>query len=367
MIKKDRRQNLFYGILALFFSLVLFFIASGSSLQVDLSGSVNAYQEEIDAVPIQTIYDTNDYFIQGFETTVNVTLSSRNRVQLNAEKNEETRSFRVVADLSDLDVGTHEVPLEIQNISSSVSAEIEPKTVTVTIEKKVTKTYTVEPVVSTEDDSSGYAIESMVAAPQEVTITTGEQTAADIDRVVAVIDPDDIPNDSGTVSAVIEAWDINKNPLAIVADPDTVDVAITMEAPTKDVELFVTQQGTLPNGISHYIYRMSSISAALTGPQDILDQTTQIGVPVDISGITATTEQTVTIPAPDGTTINPVEVTIQITPVAQSANDSEEAAADQTSDSSTATSDNASSTSLGQESDQESVESAATSETESTN
>ena len=367
MSKKDRRQNVFYGILALFFSLVLFFIASGSSLQVNISGAVNAYEEEIDVVPIQTIYDTDDFFIQGFETTVNVTLSSRNRVQLNAEKNEETRSFRVVADLSDLDVGTHEVPLEVQNLSSSVTAEIDPTTVTVTIEKKVTKTFTVEPVVSTEDDSSSFAIASMVASPKEVTITTGEQTAADIDRVVAVVDPDDIPNDSGTMSAVIEAWDINKNPLAIVADPDTVDVAITMEAPTKDVELFVTQQGAIPNGISHYIYRMSSISAALTGPQNVLDQTAQVGVPVDISGITTETEQTVQIPAPEGTTIEPTEVTIQITPVAQAENESDEADSETTSNPETSESTGNTSGNLDSDSDQESAAQSTTSEADSTN
>ena len=44
-----------------------------------------------------------------------------------------------MADLSELGEGTHEVPLEVQNLSSGVTAEIEPKTITVTIEKKVTK------------------------------------------------------------------------------------------------------------------------------------------------------------------------------------------------------------------------------------
>ena len=43
MIKKERQRNIFYGILALFFSLVLFFIASGSTLQVNLSGSTSGY------------------------------------------------------------------------------------------------------------------------------------------------------------------------------------------------------------------------------------------------------------------------------------------------------------------------------------
>ncbi len=316
MIKKERRQNVFYGILALFFSLVLFFIASGSSLQVNLAGTSNPYEEEIDNVPIQTTYDTDEYFIQGFETTVDVTLSSRNRVQLNAERSDE---------------GTHEVPLEVKNLSSSVTAEIEPKTVTVTIEKKVTQTFTVEPVISTDGSTSGYGVDSMSVEPQEVEITTGDKTLAEIDRVIAIVNPDDITGDSITVDGTIEAWDSENNPLAIIPEPDSVDVALMMEAPSKEIELFVTQQGTTPDGISHYIYRMSSISAVLTGPQSILDETQQIGVPVDVSEITTTTERTVTIPVPEGTTINPTVVTIQITPVAetttenQSNNDGDEA------------------------------------------
>ncbi|EAG2945774.1 hypothetical protein B5H33_15620, partial [Listeria monocytogenes] len=236
-----------------------------------------------------------------------------------------------VADLTGLDEGTHEVPLEVKNLSSSVTAEIEPKTVTVTIEKKVTQTFTVEPVISTDGATSGYGVDSMSVDPQKVEITTGDQTLAEIDRVVAIVNPDDITGDSITVSGTIEAWDSDNNPLAIIADPDSVDVALMMEAPSKEIELFVTQQGTTPEGVSHYIYRMSSISAVLTGPQSILDETQQIGVPVDVSEITTTTERTVTIPVPDGTTINPTVVTIQITPVAQtttenqSNNDSNEA------------------------------------------
>ncbi|MCS6734453.1 CdaR family protein, partial [Proteus terrae] len=164
--------------------------------------------------------------------------------QLNAERSEETRSFRVVADLTGLDEGTHEVPLEVKNLSSSVTAEIEPKTVTVTIEKKVTQTFTVEPVISTDGATSGYGVDSMSVEPQEVEITTGDKTLAEIDRVVAIVNPDDITGDSITVDGTIEAWDSENNPLAIIPEPDSVDVALMMEAPSKEIELFVTQQGT---------------------------------------------------------------------------------------------------------------------------
>ncbi|GMA43311.1 hypothetical protein GCM10025853_07680 [Tetragenococcus halophilus subsp. halophilus DSM 20339] len=70
-----------------------------------------------------------------------MTLSGANRVQLNAEANEETRNFEVVADLTDLEEGTHDVPLEIDNLSNSVDASAEPDTLTVTIEKKRRKIF----------------------------------------------------------------------------------------------------------------------------------------------------------------------------------------------------------------------------------
>ena len=83
-------------------------------------------------------------------------------------------------------------------MSSGVTAEIEPKTITVTIEKKVTKTFTVEPVISGADLKEGYSIASLEADPQKVAITTGDRTLNDIDRVVAVIDPNEIGTSSST-------------------------------------------------------------------------------------------------------------------------------------------------------------------------
>ncbi|MBT1022660.1 hypothetical protein KJW59_20230, partial [Enterococcus faecium] len=81
------------------------------------------------------------------ENAVTVKLSSANRVQLNAEANEDTRMFRVTADITKLGEGTHEVPLKIQNLSSAVTAKIEPSTITVTVEKKVIKDFDVETLI----------------------------------------------------------------------------------------------------------------------------------------------------------------------------------------------------------------------------
>ena len=76
--------------------------------------------------------------------------------------------------------------------------------------KESNKTFTVEPVISGADIKEGYSIASLEADPQKVAITTGDRTLNDIDRVVAVIDPNEIGTSSSTVKGTIQAWDTAK-------------------------------------------------------------------------------------------------------------------------------------------------------------
>lgn len=316
-MKKGRWQNIFYSVLALFFSLVLFFNANDSVFQSNLMATSTNYENTITDVPIQVTYDSDKYFIQGFESTVSVELSSANRIQLNAESNEETRKFRVVADLSSLGVGTHEVSLKIENLSSGVSATIDPAKVTITIEEKVTQEFEIESNIDTSGLTDGYQIDTVTIAPKTVEITTGDKTLAEIDRVVATVNSSALTDEDVTVDAEIQALDKNGDLLAIIADPNQVQVQITLSAPQKEVELYVTQQGVVPSNVSHYIFRMSQINAQISGGQSLLEPISQIAVPVDISGVVTAETRTVTIPVEDGLTVTPTEVRVEIIPVAQ--------------------------------------------------
>ena len=86
MIKKERQRNIFYGILALFFSLVLFLLLVVPHCKSIYPALLVVMKNILAMFPSKTTYDTDSYFIQGYETTVNVSLKSRNRIQLNAEK-----------------------------------------------------------------------------------------------------------------------------------------------------------------------------------------------------------------------------------------------------------------------------------------
>ncbi|MCQ4503427.1 hypothetical protein NON27_24800, partial [Vibrio parahaemolyticus] len=111
MISKEKRTSILYGFVALLFSIILYFNANGQTMQNTLSGN-ESYSQTASDVSIQLLYDTDKYYIHGYENTTTVKLASANRIQLMAEANEDTRTFRVTADLAHLGEGTHEVPLK---------------------------------------------------------------------------------------------------------------------------------------------------------------------------------------------------------------------------------------------------------------
>jgi len=305
MLFKKRKTNLFYSLIALLFTIVLFFNANGSSLQKNIIPSSTSYEELVKDVAIQPIYDSDAYFIQGFNTTVSVKLTSDNRVQLNTEKNQETRNFRVVADLSKLSVGTHEVPLKVQNLSSGVTATLETRTITVTIEKKVTKKIKVSASISKDHLQEGYEL-------GKVEVTTGEDTLKELSSVEASLGHLANLNKDTSTKASVVALDKNGEKLSAIINPEQVTVNVSVNAPTKEVPVNVVASGTMASNVSTIIYRTDHDTVELTGTQASLNEIDRISLPVNIQNVTKTTQVEVVVPVKEGVTANPESIWVTI-------------------------------------------------------
>lgn len=316
MIQPKIRSNLLYGLIALVFALILFFNANGRGLGSPLTGGVTpeAYEETVSNVRIEPVYDNTKYYIHGFNSTVSVKLKSVNRIQLNTEANADTRGFRVIADLTGLGEGNHEVKLQLQNMSSAVEGTIEPTTITVTIESRASAKMKVEPGVSTTNLAEGFAIDKVAVDPEEVTVTTGSQTLSEIHRLVATVDPAKITDHNTEEKARVQALDQEGNVLSAEIDPAEVTVKVTLTAPQKQVGLYTEQTGTPASGVAGYRIELASNSAIISGKQSALDELETLSVPVDISGISQKTTRKVHIPVPDGLAVEPTEVAVTITP-----------------------------------------------------
>ncbi|WP_313166586.1 CdaR family protein [Streptococcus parasuis] len=218
--------------LSIFLALLLFFYATTTNYKNSESSASNneseTYIHTLSGVPIDIEYDTNKYFISGFSSTVAVELRGSNRVLLQRESDESTRTFQVVADLRELTDGTQTVTLQLANLPPGVSATLAPDAITVKIGKKVSQSLAVEGVIYSNQLASGYSVSKVTVDVSSVKVTTDEETMAKIDHVEAVaVDISNLDsNYSGT--AKLQAVDSDGNALPVVLSETEANIQVVV-------------------------------------------------------------------------------------------------------------------------------------------
>ena len=218
--------------LSIFLALLLFFYATTTNYKNSESSASNneseTYIHTLSGVPIDIEYDTNKYFISGFSSTVDVELRGSNRVLLQRESDESTRTFQVIADLRELTDGTQTVTLQLANLPPGVSATLAPDAITVKIGKKVSQSLAVEGVIYSNQLASGYSVSKVTVDVSSVKVTTDEETMAKIDHVEAVaVDISNLDsNYSGT--AKLQAVDSDGNVLPVVLSETEANIQVVV-------------------------------------------------------------------------------------------------------------------------------------------
>ena len=218
--------------LSIFLALLLFFYATTTNYKNSESSASNTesetYVHTLSGVPIDIEYDTNKYFISGFSSTVAVELRGSNRVLLQRESDESTRTFQVIADLRELTDGTQTVTLQLANLPPGVSATLAPDAITVKIGKKVSQSLPVEGVIYSNQLASGYSVSKVTVDVSSVKVTTDEETMAKIDHVEAVaVDISNLDsNYSGT--AKLQAVDSDGNVLPVVLSETEANIQVVV-------------------------------------------------------------------------------------------------------------------------------------------
>lgn len=218
--------------LSIFLALLLFFYATTTNYKNSESSASNneseTYIHTLSGVPIDIEYDTNKYFISGFSSTVAVELRGSNRVLLQRESDESTRTFQVIADLRELTDGTQTVTLQLANLPPGVSATLAPDAITVKIGKKVSQSLAVEGVIYSNQLASGYSVSKVTVDVSSVKVTTDEENMAKIDHVEAVaVDISNLDsNYSGT--AKLQAVDSDGNALPVVLSETEANIQVVV-------------------------------------------------------------------------------------------------------------------------------------------
>lgn len=268
--------------------------------------------EVIDSVPVEVYYDRDNLVVTGIPETVDVTLEGPRNLLVIAKN---SRDFKLYIDLSDpeIELGTRNVKIQVRDLNDRLTATIDPETVEVLIQEKITKEFNVIPEFDRSLLEDGYIAEEPTVNPTTVKITGARSTIDSIVYVKAIIKLEEGVKDSVTLKAQVQAFDKDYNKLDVDIDPGTVAVEVPIVSPSKTMSIVPVESGQPISGVTISNIEVEPDEITLYGKQDVLDTIENFKLPVDISSIQESTTLTLPIALPEGITTSSVEeVTVKV-------------------------------------------------------
>jgi YbbR domain-containing protein len=311
LIDKLIDNRWFIRIVALLLAFLLFFyVYDGEDLAINVPQDQET--ETITDVPVKSYYDTENLVVSGVPSTVTIKLSGPRNLLQQAKT---SRSFEVYVDLSEAEIGTQRVPIQIKDVSDRLTVEIEPEFANVSIQEKVTQEFKVEPEYNASQVADGYSAEQAVVKPNKVKITGAKDVIEKITYVKATIDLEDQIEETVTKEAKILVLDQDLNKLDVTLETDTVEVTIPVKASSKEVPIKIVEKGTPPNGVTIDSIDLAQTRATILANEDILEKTESVRVEVDVSSINDDTTLTLPVIISDGIVkVDPetIDVTVNV-------------------------------------------------------
>ncbi|MBT2687667.1 YbbR-like domain-containing protein [Bacillus sp. ISL-47] len=288
----------FMKVVALILALFLFdsvYDADKELKDVNVPGEKDS--EVIADVPVKSYYDTENLVVTGIPDTVDLTITGP-KSHLQPAKTQ--RNFEVYVDLSDAEVGNERVEIKIRDISDKLKVTIEPQYANVTIHEKVTQEFRVEAEFNKSLLGEGYTSEAAAAEPNTVKITGSKEVINRISFVKATLDLKGPITETITEEATVRVLDREMNKLDVIVEPQVIRVTVPVRQLSKTVPITIVRKGNLQNGVTINSIELDVKEAAITGREDVLNETESVRVEVDVSRIQEDTVLTVPVIIPDG-------------------------------------------------------------------
>lgn len=281
---------------ALFLAIVLFF-----SVQTD-EGSKNGnaagdQRDIIRDIPVEVYYDDENLVVTGVPETVNVTIEGPiNLVQTTKL----LKDFTLFVDLRTLTMGKHSVDIKYENISEKLQVRIDPESIDVEIEEKITQMFPVEAELNKQQLAPDFYVDSMEVIPSEVEVTGAKSVIESISFVKATVSGEEGINQSFEQEAKVRVLDKDLNKLDIIIVPETVKVKVNIVENKVEVPIVLKTTGTPPDGVSIDSVSSETDMITLFGPSSILNEIKEFGVEIDVSKIDKSGTVEVNLKKPKG-------------------------------------------------------------------
>ena len=302
----------FSKLIALCLAVVLYLVINGGAKDSLFMSNIKQSAELPDVAVTMNISESV-YEVEGLPESVDVMVrGDTSDVQFASQQKD---SYKVLADLSELPEGKHEVQLEPLNFSSKVDVTLNPSTAVVTIKKKISRSFkTGYDYINTDKLDKVYTLGTPEFSQEEVIVRASEETMNKISFVKALIDLDGVKADFER-DATLVAYDQEGNKMNVDILPNKVTVKVGVSSPSKVVPIVVVPEGTMPKGKAIESYKLDYSSIRVYAPEDVLDTLKQIEISVPVNKISKDTTITMPIMLPNGVSkgdVSKVKITLKV-------------------------------------------------------
>ena len=267
---------------ALFLAVLLF--VTVHTEESKLKGGASGEDSDIlRDVPVEVFYDNENLIVTGVPQTVDIAIEGPvNIVQTTVL----LKDFSLFVDLTSLPMGEHQVDIQHENISEKLQVRIDPATIDVIIEEKISKTFKVEPEFNRQLLAEDFSVTNMEVEPSTIEVTGAKSIVESISFVKATVSGEQGVNESFEQDARVRVLDRDLNKLDLKIEPETVKVKVDIQENSKEVPILLNAKGTPPEGVT--INSLSAVEEKITlsGPSIVLDRIEAFTVDVDVSKIT---------------------------------------------------------------------------------
>jgi len=171
-------------------------------------------------VAVEVLADT----VAGVPSTVDVSLTGdATSIQVFRSKG----SVQVVADLKKYSEGENIINLKVKNLPEKIEAVVDPATIDVTLSKKVTKSFTIQPELLVGSNQKVTDFETPTLDVMTVKITASQNQLNSIRIVKALIDCTGQIQDF-EANAALAAYDAKGNRVNVTLSPETVHASVKL-------------------------------------------------------------------------------------------------------------------------------------------
>ena len=298
----------FLRLTALFLAIMLFL-----SVKAEDQSSRNTLNDVFDLiqdVPVEVYYDTENLVVTGVPDMVNMTIEGPAQI---VQTTKLLKDFTLKLDLQNLTLGEHSVRIQAENLSDKLDVRLDPATVNINIEEKVTQSFRVDPEMNTRLLAEGYEVKSMDVQPSTINVTGAKSVVNAISFVKVSITSEGSLDKSFEQKSRVRVLDRDLNKLSVSLEPEEVTVKVDIQEYSRDVPLKLQQKGESPAGVTVESAVAEDKLIRIYGPKSTVDAIKEIPVELDVAKINKSGKVEVDVKKPEGITkVTPTKLKVQV-------------------------------------------------------